>query len=67
MGRSRHDGLVPTDLQDRVLDWHEELLRITPRLLELPAAARQALYDVVAGFMREDAGSADALRLVRAA
>ena len=58
---------MPTDLHDRVLDWREELVRITPRLLELPAAARQALYDVVAGFMREDAGSVDALRLVRAA
>jgi hypothetical protein len=58
---------VPTDLQDRVLDWQEELLRITPRLLELPAAARQAVYDVVADFLREDAGSADAPRLARAA
>jgi len=58
---------VPTDFQDRVLDWQEELLRITPRLLELPAAARRALHDVVTDFLREDAGSADAPRLARAA
>ena len=58
---------VPTYLEDRVMDWQEELRRIAPRLLELPVAARQAVYDVVAGFMREDAGSADAPRLSRAA
>jgi hypothetical protein len=58
---------VPTDLQDRVLDWREELLRIAPQLLELPSAARQAVSDVVADFMREDAGSAETPRLSQAA
>ncbi len=59
---------VPTDSQDRVLNWQEELLRIAPRLLELPVAARQAVCDVVADFLREDAGpAADAPRLSRAA
>jgi hypothetical protein len=58
---------MTTDRQDRVLDWQQELLRIAPRLLELPVAARQAVYDVVAGFMREDAGPAGSPRLSRAA
>lgn len=57
--RSCHDVLVPTDARDRVLDWHDEMLRIEPRLLELPAAARRAVRDVVAAFLREDAGSMD--------
>ncbi len=50
-----HHACVPTDRRDRVMDWEEELLRIAPWLFELPAAARQAVYDTVAGFMREDA------------
>lgn len=57
---------VPTDRRDRVLDWQEELLRIAPRLLELPIAARLAIYDVVEDFLREDA-STDASRLARVA
>lgn len=50
-----------------MLDWQDELRRITPQLLELPAAARRALYDVVTDFQREDAGSEEAPRLARAA
>jgi hypothetical protein len=49
-----------------VLDWQEELRRIEPRLLELPVAARQAIREVVQGFLREDADEAD-LPLLRAA
>jgi hypothetical protein len=54
----RHHVHVP---QDRVIDWQQELLRIAPRLLELPMAARQAVYDTVADFLREDAHSVLAL------
>jgi hypothetical protein len=57
---------VPTDRQDRVLDWHEELQRIAPHLGELPEAARQAVYAVVEGFMRED-GERMPAQLARAA
>jgi hypothetical protein len=57
---------MPTAQLDRVMDWEEELLRIAPRLLELPEAARQAIYDTVAGFKREDA-EAISPRLARAA
>jgi hypothetical protein len=57
---------MPTDRRDRVLDWQEELLRITSRLTELPEAARQAVYEVVAEFLREDADPAPA-RLAQAA
>ena len=46
---------MPTSQRDRIMDWEEELLRIAPRLLELPEAARQAIYNTVAGFKREDA------------
>jgi hypothetical protein len=57
------------DRRDRVLDWKDELLRIAPRLYELPPAARQLVHDVVAGFIREDAELAPSSspRLVRAA
>jgi hypothetical protein len=58
---------MPTDLHDRILDWHDELMRIAPKLDEMPAAARQAVYAVVEEFLREDGGSADLLRLARAA
>ena len=58
---------MPTTQRDRVLDWEEELLRIAPRLLELPEAARQAIYDTVAGFMQEDAEAAASPWLARAA
>jgi hypothetical protein len=64
--RRRHDVRVPTDARDRVLDWQEELRRIEPRLLELPVAARQAIREVVQGFLREDADAAD-VPLLRAA
>jgi hypothetical protein len=57
---------MPTAQRDRVMDWEEELLRIAPRLLELPEAARQAIYDTVTGFKREDA-EAILPRLARAA
>ena len=62
-----HDALVPTDLYDRIMDWHDELLRIAPRLHEMPDAARQAVYAVVEEFLREDSGFADSRRAVRAA
>jgi hypothetical protein len=58
---------VPTDLRDRVLNWQDELLRIAPRLQEMPVAARQAVYAVVEDFLREDAGRLDSPRLSRAA
>jgi hypothetical protein len=50
-----------------VLDWHEELLRIAPRLQEMPAAAREAVYAVVEDFLREDSGRLDAPRLAQVA
>jgi hypothetical protein len=60
--------LVPPDLHDRIMDWHDELLRIAPRLHEMPDAARQAVYAVVEEFLREDdSGIADSRRAVRAA
>jgi hypothetical protein len=62
-----HHVSVPTDLRDRVMDWQEELLRIAPRLFDLPAAARQAVYETVSGFLREDAELVESPRLVRAA
>jgi hypothetical protein len=46
---------MPQDSGDRVLDWHQELLRVAPRLNELPVAARRALVDAVGSFLREDA------------
>jgi hypothetical protein len=49
-----------------VLDWQVELQRIEPRLLELPDAARRAIREVVAAFLRED-GSADSLAIAHAA
>jgi hypothetical protein len=49
------------------MDWEEELLRIAPRLHELPAAAREAVYAVVEDFLREDTGRLDSPRLARAA
>jgi len=58
---------MPTAQRDRVLDWEEELRRIAPRLLELPEAARRAIYDTVAGFKREDAEAMLSPRLARAA
>ena len=62
-----HDVPMGTDFLDRVMDWHDELLRIAPRLSELPEAARAAVYVVVEDFLREDAGRLDAPRLSRAA
>ena len=55
------------DLRDRVMDWQEELLRIAPRLFDLPLAARLAVYEVVNGFLREDAEPAAASRFARTA
>jgi len=48
---------MPLDRRDRVLDWHDELRRLTPRLAELPLAARLAIAEVVASFAREDANA----------
>jgi len=56
-----------TDFLDRVMDWHDELLRIAPRLSDMPEAAREAVYAVVEDFLREDAGRVDAPRLSNAA
>ena len=56
-----------TDYLDRVMDWHDELLRIAPRLSDMPEAAREAVYAVVEDFLREDAGRVDAPRLSNAA
>ena len=58
---------MPTDLYDRIMDWHDELLRIAPRLHEMPDAARKAVYAVVEEFLREDSGFADTSRIARAA
>ena len=49
------------------MDWQEELLRIAPRLYDLPEAARQAVYDTVNGFLREDSEPRESPRLARAA
>jgi hypothetical protein len=49
------------------MDWEEELLRIAPRLFDLPAAARHAIYDTVSGFLREDSEMTESPRLARAA
>jgi hypothetical protein len=65
--KSCHDVFVPTYSQDRVMDWEQELLRIAPRLHEMPAAAREAVYAVVEDFLREDTGRLDSPRLARAA
>jgi hypothetical protein len=46
---------VPHDRRDRVLDWREELLRVAPRLHELPDDARRAVLETVGAFLREDA------------
>ena len=62
-----HDAPVGTDYLERVIDWHDELLRIAPRLSDLPEAAREAVYAVVEDFLREDAGRVDAPRLPQAA
>jgi hypothetical protein len=58
---------MPTDLYDRIMDWHDELMRIAPKLNEMPAAAREAVYAVVEDFLREDAGFVDRPRLARVA
>jgi hypothetical protein len=50
-----HGETMPLDRRDRVLDWHDELRRVTPLLAELPLAARLAIAEVVATFAREDA------------
>ena len=49
------------------MDWEEELLRIAPRLTELPPAARQAVYDTLGDFLREDSEAAAPALLARAA
>jgi hypothetical protein len=45
---------MPTDRRDRILDWRDELRRVTPLLGELPLGARLAVMEVVATFARED-------------
>jgi len=44
--------------RERVLDWHEELLRIEPELVGLPAAARLAVLVVLVDFLEEDVAAA---------
>jgi hypothetical protein len=58
-----HDGAMLLDPADRVLDWREELLRVAPRLNELPDAARRAVLEVVGSFLREDADDLNATLL----
>ena len=50
-----------------MLDWQVELLRIAPRLFDLPEAARHAIYETVNCFLREDAEPRDRSQLIRAA
>jgi hypothetical protein len=57
------DETMPLDSVDRVLDWREELLRVAPRLGELPDAARRAVLDAVGSFIREDADDLNATLL----
>ena len=45
---------MPTDRRERILDWRDELRRVTPLLAELPMGARLAVMEVVATFARED-------------
>jgi hypothetical protein len=45
---------VPFDRRERILDWRDELRRVTPLLAELPIGARLAVMEVVATFARED-------------
>lgn len=54
MDEREHDEGMPLDSVDRVMDWREELLRVAPRLSELPDAARRAVLDAVGSFLRED-------------
>jgi hypothetical protein len=58
-----HDETMPHDSVDRVLDWREELLRVAPRLYELPDAARRAVLEAVGSFIREDADDLNATLL----
>ena len=44
--------------RDRVLDWHLELRRLEPHLLELPTAARRLLAEITRGFEAEDSANA---------
>jgi hypothetical protein len=57
------DETMPHDSVDRVLDWREELLRVAPRLYELPDAARRAVLEAVGSFIREDADDLNATLL----
>ena len=45
---------MPLDRRERILDWRDELRRVTPLLAELPMGARLAVMEVVATFARED-------------
>jgi hypothetical protein len=42
------------DRRERVLDWRDELRRLTPLLAELPLAARLAVMQTAERFARED-------------
>ena len=54
---------MPHDSVDRVLDWRVELLRVAPKLDELPHAARRAVLEAVVSFVREDADDLNATLL----
>jgi hypothetical protein len=54
---------MPHDSVDRVLDWRVELLRVAPKLDELPDAARRAVLEAVVSFLREDADDLNATLL----
>jgi hypothetical protein len=47
-----------SDSRERVLDWRDEVRRLGPLLDDLPLAARNAVLDVVAAFLSEDAVAA---------
>lgn len=56
----RDSGAVASEHRDRILDWRHELHRLAAELPSLPAAARLAVYETVARFLREDAETARA-------
>jgi hypothetical protein len=49
-----HHWKVTGDSTERVLDWKQELLGLAHQLHDLPPAARLAVLETVADFLRED-------------
>ena len=66
---SVHDGRMPSRIcHDRVMDWHDELMRIAPRLQrDARSRPRRRCTPWSRSFLREDAGIADLPRFARAA